>query len=159
MNAHDAIKSGLDTSAMISNMYVEDLTDAELLRRPAPGCNHINWQLGHLIVSEHKTLSKIDPSTPPLPAGFEEKYAMDKHAIDDPAAFSSKAELVSAGKQQREATLATLAKQSADDLDKPTGLEWAPTVGLAIGGQGAHWLMHAGQWAVVRRQLGRKPLF
>ena len=24
---------------------------------------------------------------------------------------------------------------------------------------GTHWLMHAGQWAVVRRQLGRPPLF
>jgi len=22
-----------------------------------------------------------------------------------------------------------------------------------------HWLMHAGQWAVVRRKLGKPPLF
>ena len=24
---------------------------------------------------------------------------------------------------------------------------------------GSHWLMHCGQWAVVRRELGRKPIF
>jgi hypothetical protein len=25
--------------------------------------------------------------------------------------------------------------------------------------QGTHWTMHAGQWAVIRRKLGRAPLF
>jgi hypothetical protein len=25
--------------------------------------------------------------------------------------------------------------------------------------QGSHWMMHAGQWAVLRRKLGRPPLF
>ena len=35
----------------------------------------------------------------------------------------------------------------------------APSVGAAFSMQGGHWLMHAGQWAVVRRQLGREPIF
>jgi hypothetical protein len=30
----------------ISVGYLEDLTDQELLHRPAKGANHINWQLG-----------------------------------------------------------------------------------------------------------------
>jgi hypothetical protein len=32
-------------------------------------------------------------------------------------------------------------------------------VGALFSVEGSHWLMHAGQWAVIRRQLGRKPLF
>jgi hypothetical protein len=32
-------------------------------------------------------------------------------------------------------------------------------VGDVFSMQGGHLLMHAGQWAVVRRKLGRKPLF
>ncbi len=28
-----------------------------------------------------------------------------------------------------------------------------------IAAAGDHWLMHLGQWSVIRRQLGRKPLF
>jgi len=35
----------------------------------------------------------------------------------------------------------------------------APTIGAMFSMHGTHYVMHAGQWAVVRRQLGRKPLF
>ena len=36
---------------------------------------------------------------------------------------------------------------------------FAATVRAMFSGQGMHWMMHAGQWAVVRRKLGRKRLF
>ncbi|MEZ6104820.1 MAG: hypothetical protein R3B96_01570 [Pirellulaceae bacterium] len=45
MNAKDVIKTALGTADMIGMAYVNDLSDAELMRRPHPGCNHINWQL------------------------------------------------------------------------------------------------------------------
>ena len=96
---------------------------------------------------------------PPLPAGFAEKYTNETAASDDPKAFATKAELMKAYKEQREGTLAALAKVTDADLDKPSGFDWSPTVGSIYSLQGSHWLMHAGQWAVVRRQLGRKPLF
>ena len=62
-------------------------------------------------------------------------------------------------KQQRAATLAALEKLSDDKLGDSTGFDYAPTVGSLFSLLGSHWLMHAGQWVVVRRQLGRKPLF
>ena len=34
----------MDTSALVLSRYVEDLSDAELMERPGPGCNHIAWQ-------------------------------------------------------------------------------------------------------------------
>jgi hypothetical protein len=160
MNAHDAIRLSIDMGNMIATSYVADLTDADLLRRPAEGCNHINWQLGHLIRSEHDELDRQIPGVmPPLPAGFADKYTSETAAVDDPAKLCTKAELMAAYEAQRAGTLQALEKTTATDLDRATGVEYAPNLGAAFALQGSHWLMHVGQWAVVRRQLGRKPLF
>jgi hypothetical protein len=161
MKAPDAIKMSADMSSMISMGYLNDLSDTDLLHRPAPACNHINWQLGHLIVAENQIVEKVSPgSMPALPAGFAEKYTPEASKSDDPKAFYSKADLLRIHGEQRTASLAVLAKTSETDLDKPSGMEWAPTVASALSaGTGGHWLMHVGQWAVVRRQLGRPPLF
>ncbi len=160
MNAKDAIKLSIDSGTMVTTMYLEDLSDADMLKRPCPGCNHINWQVGHLIASENHMLGMSAPqAVKPLPAGFAEKYTNDTAPSDDPNTFCTKAELMAAHKEQRDATLAALDKTSDADLEKPSGVEWAPNVAALYSMQGSHWLMHAGQWAVVRRQLGRKPLF
>jgi hypothetical protein len=160
MKAIDAIKISIDAGTMVTTAYLEDLTDAEMFHRPAPDCNHINWQLGHLILSENYHLSLAAPGQErPLPAGFAEKYSAETAGLDDPAAFCTKAELLSIHAEQREAVLAALGKQSDADLERETGIFWAPTVAAMFSMEGSHWLMHAGQWAVVRRQLGRKPLF
>lgn len=160
MNTREAIKIGLDTGEFVSLGYLDDLTDADLLRRPHPVCNHINWQVGHLIAAEHMMIEKVAPgSMPALPAGFAEKYVKETATCDDAAKFANKSELLSTYKAQRAATLAALAKETDEHLDQPTGVDYAPTVAATYSLQGSHWLMHAGQWAVVRRQLGRAPLF
>ncbi len=160
MNSREAIKLSIDSGDMISMMYLGDLTDQDLMRRPCPGCNHINWQVGHLIAAEHKMGNTAVPdSMPDLPDGFEEKYSKETAGIDDPAKFCTKEELLAVYKDQRKATLAALENLSKSDLDHETGVEYAPTVGAMFSLQGSHWLMHCGQWAVVRRQLGRPPLF
>ena len=49
-----------------------------------------------------------------------------------------------------------------DDLDAPAPeslKQIAANVGGIFSMQPTHWTMHAGQWAVVRRKLGRPPLF
>jgi len=160
MNAKEAIKLSIDSGRMISIGYLEDLTDQELFHRPAKGANHINWQLGHLIQSENEMTNIVAPGAmPPLPAGFAEKYSKDTAVSDDPKSFLKKAELLKVFEEQRAGTLKALEKVSEADLDKPTGVGYAPTVGAMFAMQGPHWVMHAGQWAVIRRQLGRKPLY
>lgn len=160
MDAKDAIKMGIDMGKLISMGYLEDLTDQELLHRPAKGANHINWQLGHLIASENEMINLATPGVmPPLPAGFEEKYSKETAASDDPAKFLAKAELLKIFEEQRAGTLKALEKFPASELDKPSGVEYAPTKAHLFDMQDSHWVMHAGQWAVIRRQLGRKPLF
>ncbi len=158
MDAKTAIKGSLATAEMVAMAYVGDLSDAELMQRPHPECNHINWQIGHLIASEHAMISGVAPGAmPDLPAGFADKYTKDSAKSDDASQFASKEELMAAYQAQRAATLAALDKQTADDFDKPSGVDYAPTVGAMFAMQGAHWLMHCGQWVIIRR-LNGKPV-
>jgi hypothetical protein len=160
MNSQEAIKISLDTASFVSLGYLGDLTDQELLHRPCVGCNHINWQLGHIIAAENDMINKVSPgSMPALPEGFAAKYTSETSGNDDPQTLATKDELLKLAAEQRAGTLAALAKVSDAGLDQPTGVEYAPTVAAMFAMQGCHWLMHAGQWAVVRRQLGRKPMF
>jgi uncharacterized damage-inducible protein DinB len=158
MDAKSALKEALATADMIGTAYLSDLSDAEFMQRPHPACQHINWQVGHLIASEHAMLSGIAAGKmPPLPEGFAEKYSKETAGCDDPATFATKAELMEAYQAQRAATLAVLEGLSAEELDKETGVSYAPTYGSTISMQGAHWLMHCGQWVIVRRNNG-KPI-
>jgi hypothetical protein len=163
MNPREALRLGLECSDTVVRGYLEDLTDAELLVRPAPGANHIAWQLGHLIQSEHDVIDGVCPgSMPALPAGFGEKHTNDTAKNDSPTAFLKKSEYLKLYGEQRAATLKALEKMSDADLDKPAPeafKSWLKSAGDGFSLQGSHWLMHAGQWAVTRRKLGRKPLY
>lgn len=160
MTPQQAIQIAIDAGQMIALGYLEDLTDQELFHRPAPGANHINWQLGHLIVAEHQMINQARPgSMPPLPDGFAERYAKENAGSDDPSQFLTKEQLLSVFREQRAATLRALSTVTDEELDRPSGVPYAPTVAALFSMQGTHWVMHAGQWAVIRRQCGRPPLY
>jgi hypothetical protein len=160
MSTAAAIREAIDYASLVCDRYLADLTDAELLHRPCVGCNHINWQVGHLVLSEHDLLELIQPgSMPPLPDRFRERYDRAAAGCDEPSAFLPKDELLAAYRNQRAATLRLLDVMAEEDFGRPTGIEYAPTVQSVFLTQSVHWLMHSGQWAVVRRQLGRPPLF
>jgi hypothetical protein len=64
--------------------------------------------------------------------------------------------------EQRAGTYAILEKLSDADLDKPSPeamRSYCPTIGSIFSMQGTHWLMHAAQWPIIRRKLGKPPLF
>ena len=163
MDARQAIQASIAAGDMIAQSYLGDLSDQDLLVRPVPGCNHIAWQLGHLIGAEHDLVEMVAPgSMPKLPDGWKEKYQKETAKLDDPQAFHKKDEYLRLWKEQRAGTLAALAKMSDSDLDKPAPepvRSFLKNVGALFSMQGSHAIMHAGQWAVVRRKLGRPPLF
>ncbi|MCS6976428.1 MAG: DinB family protein [Gemmatales bacterium] len=161
MTTKDALLLNLEMGLFVLKSYVSDLSDADLLRRPAPKANHLAWQLGHLITSEHQIMNMIAPgSMPPLPPGFAENHDKAAAGVDDPARFLSKTAYLEIFDQQRAATKKALANLADADLDKP-GPEplrrVAPTVGACLVLVGNHPMMHAGQFAVVRRLLD-KPI-
>ncbi len=163
MDSKTAIKMGIDTSAMVCSPYLEDLTDEDMMRRPHSECNHLKWQVGHLIASEHQMINGVCPGAmPELPEGFADRYTKETATSNDPAAFDSKEDLMRVHQEQRQATLAALEKLTDEDLDReaPESMRsYAPNCAAAFSMQGSHWLMHAGQWVIVRREIGKGPIF
>lgn len=154
----DVIRNVISSSDMVFNAYLADLTDDDLLVTAVDGTNPLAWQLGHVVAGERGMLEMIKPgASPALPAGFEEAHSKETAA---PHAFKkvcSKAEYLEAHKAQRAATLATLDALPDDQLDKETGMEWAPTYCAVLNMIGLHQLWHATQAIPVRRKLG-KPI-
>jgi hypothetical protein len=163
MNAKEAIKIALTSTKDMLGWYLGDLSDADLLVRPVPTANHIAWQMGHLINSESHLLGELPGAAyPTLPAGWDKQHSKDTAGMDPPKGFATKSEYLTQFNKAREVTLATLAKMSDADLDKPTQgkmAKFAPTLGSLILLQSNHTLMHAGQFTVVRRKLGKPLLF
>src|SRR3954454_9975788 len=94
MNAREAIKSALTSTQSMLGMYLNDLSDADLLVRPVPGANHIALQLGHLISSEVGMVRGQLPAAlyPELPPGFAEAHDLKNAGKDGPAGFLKKAD-------------------------------------------------------------------
>src|SRR5262245_30791134 len=163
MNARQAIRINIDSANQIAQGYLADLNDAELLVRPVPGANHTAWQLGHILASQHDMVETTCPgSMPALPAGFAAKYTNDTAKLDAAEAFHPKATYMNVQEQLHAATLKALDKLSDADLDRPAPEKFrsfVKTVGELFSMVGTHLLMHAGQWAVVRRKLGRPPQY
>ncbi|MEM6798990.1 MAG: DinB family protein [Planctomycetota bacterium] len=163
MNTHDALRASADLSRMVLKSFISDLEDADLMQRPAPACNHLAWQLGHLISSEVMLLQAVKPGAEgvELPEGFAEAHSKEAVGEDDPAKFHTKQEYLDLLDKVYEASLATIASMSESDLDaeSPENFrQFAPTVGHVAALIATHPMMHAGQFVPVRRALGKPVL-
>ena len=163
MSIANHIETTLRLPSFVVQSYLQDLSDEDLLRRPVKNANHIAWQLGHLIVAENSLNNMVCPdSMPPLPPGFAEKHTKETSSSDDRAAFCTKQEYLKAMEEQRAGTLALLKRLSDAELEQASPEKirrLGATVGAVIAGQATHWMMHAGQWVIVRRQLGKEATF
>jgi hypothetical protein len=164
MKGTEAIQGSLRSTFGVMTMLLGDLSDGDLLVRPVPNANHIAWQLGHLIGAEPFLVKSVLPDAkfPVMPPGFDAKHTKEAAVKNEAAAFCTKAEYLRLFNEVREATIAAVGKLSDADLDKPnTGsmAKFAPTVGANLLLIANHVLMHAGQFSVVRRKLGKPILF
>ena len=157
------IHATLEMPMFVVNAYLADLEDADLFVRPLASMNHLAWQLGHLITSENFHINQVCPGgMPALPKGFADEYSKETAVLDDASRFRPKAEYLSLMREQRTATLSLLDGLSDDDLSQPSPESiryFGPTIGSVFAGESAHWMMHVGQWSVIRRKLGKPPLF
>lgn len=161
MKTKDAIRDTLNLSHQVLKSYFSDLTDAELLHRPGPGCNHLAWQLGHLIDSECGLLNAVSPgAAPELPPDFGRHHSRDNVASNDPGQFLSKDSYLELTERVHAASLAALDRFPEGDFDNeaPERLrKMFPTMGSLFILIATHPMMHAGQFVPVRRALG-KPI-
>jgi hypothetical protein len=163
MDFKDSIRSSLNVADFMVQGYLADLSPQEMLLRPVPEANHVAWQLGHLIAAERHLVEAASPgSMPELPAGFAERHRRDGPVSDNPSHYLSKDEYLHLAKTIRAATLSALDQLSEADLDRPVTARVPPFVkraGDCFTTLGPHWTLHAGQWVVVRRKLGRPRMF
>ncbi|MEJ7593298.1 MAG: DinB family protein [Planctomycetaceae bacterium] len=159
MDVKSAIKETFGISNMVLNSYVGDFTDAELMRRPGPGCNHVAWQLGHLISSECGLMNQIQAgAAPALPAGFEERHSKENTASDNAADFLTQQEYVDLASKVHDEVIAFLDAYPEKQLDDPGPEHFRnmfPTIGSMFLLIATHSMMHAGQIVPLRRQLGK----
>lgn len=159
MNSAEVLKATHHTTNMVIQRYLSDLTDADLLVRPGTGCNHIAWQLGHLIASNAHMLELLYPgAAPALPEGFVERHNDEAAASDKATDFYTKAEYDALLNALSAAVDATLDNVTDAELDRPSPEGYRsmfPTYGNMLVLIVSHALMHAGQWVPVRRTLGK----
>lgn len=162
MTAKDAIRFLLKSNQSILNQYLADLSDADLLIRPAPTANHIAWQLGHMIAAEvNLFLSSIPGANlPTLPPGFAEQHSKEQSTLEPSTGFGKKEEYLALFQTVHQEVHSALEKISEADLDKDSGWgAFAPTVGDLFLTVANHEMMHIGQFTVVRRMLGKPVVF
>lgn len=162
MTVKELLRGGLDRARAITNMLLNDLTDEDLRKRPAPAANTAAWQLGHVVASEHQLVSTIRAgSMPELPAGFAEKYTKETASRDD-APTVSKSEYLRLLDEQRQGTLKVLDMLSDAELEAPC---FERMRAFATNNAGLlqlvaeHEVMHLGQISVLRRVLGKPHAF
>jgi hypothetical protein len=161
MNSKEILKSSLGLTNMVLHSYLGDMDDSDLMKRPGIGCNHIAWQLGHLIASNTNILNMVAPGmAPELPTGFAEKHSNESKNCNEAAQFYSKQQYMDLMKKLDDALIAAIDQASEADLDKPSPesfRSWCPRLGDIFVLLVSHPLMHAGQWVPVRRML-EKPV-
>ncbi len=161
MNGTAIIRQTYQTSLMVLKTYLNDINDDEMMTRPAKGCNHAAWQLGHLISAEVSLVDSICPGKGgELPDGFADQHSKESSSCDDAAKFCSKAEYLELLDSVGQATMAALDATSDEELDKegPEHFkEMFPTVGSIWVLIATHTMMHSGQFVALRRKL-EKPI-
>ena len=155
----DHVRSSIELPERIVDAYLRDLDSRELLIRPHPSANHIAWQLGHLLVSEAKHFRAVrEDSISPIPFEFLQRHAKERAKEDED--FLSKEVYVERMLLHRKEMREVLSTFSDDELSSPSpdSVKYlGPTVACVFTGNAGHWMMHVGQWAVVRRLL-QKPI-
>lgn len=162
MKLNEAIWSAANLSDTVLKSYLSDLEDSELLCRPGESCNHLAWQLGHLIASEVQLLESIAPGKSiELPDGFVDAHSKEMCTSDDPAKFHTRQEYLDLYEKVRAASKGALDAIPEEQLDAPAPenfRSFCPTVADMFALIATHPMMHAGQFAVARRKLGKPVL-
>ncbi len=144
-------------------MHVADLTDADLMTRPAPSANHGLWQLCHLARSAAQLAKLLSPEHPfALPAIYAEVGGKNSAGNNDPQAFPTKVEVLDVLDQALAVQREGLLKLTDDDLAKPAPEKFrsfAPRMGDLLAMGPMHTAMHLGQIQVLRRALGKPNVF
>jgi hypothetical protein len=159
--ANDVLAHSLSFSQTIMHRYIDDLQPQEYLHRATPSGNCVAWLIGHLTMTDRAALKNIGVSDlPPLPDGFEKRFSRDA-GCPQANEFGDVIGLLPLFDKHRKLLIDAVKLASADLLDKPLEKPHPlfGKVGEFCNFVALHATMHAGQITMLRRSLGKPPLF
>ncbi|MSQ94083.1 MAG: DinB family protein [Gemmataceae bacterium] len=164
MQAKDIVKIALTSTKDTMQMFLGDMTDAELTTRPVASANNIAWQLAHLTTAEKFLLDGELPGAkyPDVPAAIASLGTERTGKIDPPEGYLPKAQYLEWFGKMRAVTIAAVDQLADKDFDAPTKgsmAKYAPTLGELLILTANHTLMHGGQFTVTRRALDKPVVF
>lgn len=158
--ANDVLANSLSASQAMLNRLCSDLTPAEYLHRPCAVANCAAWIVGHLVMTERMSLTRVGVTDQPaLPEGFEKRFSRDPDA-PKAADFGDVSILLPLFNLHRDRLIEAVKALPPEVIDRPleTPHPFFSKTGEAINFMGIHTSMHAGQISMIRRTLGRTPL-
>ena len=164
MDVRSVLRELLTTSRLIVDRYISDMTCSELLSRPGKVANPSLWQLGHLIASEVEMLELIGhPYLGVMPEHFTElhkKGSCPKSWGENITDESFHLPYLQLMKDVRTFTHQVLGAMTDDEFGQPAPEKmrsYAEVKGSIFSMIALHECLHAGQLAVLRRELN-KPI-
>ncbi len=131
---------------------------------PPAGISHIAWQVGHLAMAEYRLLlDRMRPSTPAdeslISTPFLTLFGRGSVPTPDPSLYPSPDTLLSTLANVHTTSLAQLHAMTDADLDAPVLKPHMFAKTKADSGTWCvrHEMLHVGQIALLKRQLGAPP--
>ena len=156
----EALAHSLTISKSMLHRFSDDLKPQEYLHRPTPRANCVAWLIGHLAISDRRTLVRLGvEDLPTLPEDFEKRFSRDE-GCPQAGEFGDVSILLPIFDSHREKLIETVKKASNEQLNKPLEktTPMFKSIGEMVNFMALHSAMHAGQITIIRRSLGRPPL-
>jgi DinB superfamily len=154
----------------LARRYTEQLLDgidmAEWFRMPAEGITHVAWQVGHLAAAEYflvlQRVRGVRPEDDELIApAFREAFGRTSRPNGDPSRNPAPEEIRAIFDRVHAQVMRDLPNLPEADLttvlDRPHRV--AKTKGDSLFWCASHEMLHAGHIGLLRRLLGRPPLW
>ncbi len=157
----DAIVYSLAASKKLIHRFLNDLKPDEFEYQPCAGANCAAWIIGHLTLTDRRSLTWLGVTDLPLlPEGFEERFKATRTPAGEQKGYGEPAELVRLFDVHRDKLTALLATADPAKFTEPP---FSPNPLFADRGEGLlfmglHTSMHVGQMTVIRRMLGYPPV-
>jgi hypothetical protein len=149
-----------------TSRLLDDLTAEDWFRMPHEGVTHIAWQVGHLAFAEYRlALLRVRGARPEdaelISAEFLREFGAQSLPNPDPAHYPAIAEIRAVFDRVHEQVLHELPSHPEADLDTPISPPHpiAKTKREALAWCAQHEMVHAGQIGLLRRLLGKPPLW
>ena len=145
----------------MTHRFVDDLKPAEFEFQPCDGANCAAWVLGHLTLTDRRSLAWLGVTDlPALPDGFEQRFVVTRTKAGEQKGFGDPKELVRLFDEHRVRLIAAVQAADPAKFDDPPPFQ---TPMFADKGEGMlfmglHTAMHMGQLSVIRRMLGYRPV-